>query len=142
MLDNYAQDIANQLRHCFDNKRKCLVMGNGGSAQQANHFVAELVHEKLPAISLMSDISVITATANDFGYENVFANQVIALGQKGDILIGFSSSGTSKNILLAYDIAIKQGLQTIDFPRIGKDPQQIQENHLKLLHLVWQLLKQ
>ena len=85
-----AKAISKKLRGCFEDGGKALVFGNGGSAQQANHFVAELIHEKLPAISLNSDISVITSTANDYDYKEIFARQIIALGKEGDICIGFS----------------------------------------------------
>ena len=116
-----------------------MICGNGGSAQQANHFAAELIHEGLPAISLASDISVITATANDSGYENIFANQVLSLGKKGDILIGLSTSGKSQNILRAYEEARYLEMEVIDFPKKGTTPR-CQEYHLKLIHQVWEII--
>lgn len=107
----------------------------------SNHFVAELIHECLPALSLTADISVITSTANDFSYKEIFARQIIALGKPNDVVIGFSTSGKSENVLYAYKWADKMGLEVIDFPRKGNNTQEIQENQLKLLHKVWQLLK-
>ena len=136
-----ARQIAKQLRACFDRGNKLLICGNGGSAQQANHFAAELIHEQLPAISLTSDISVITSIANDFSYKEVFARQIIALGKENDIVVGFTTSGNSENILYAYQWALKMNLEVIDFPRHGLTPR-CQEYQLKLLHDVWQFLKQ
>ena len=135
-----ARQISKQLRACFDRGNKLLAFGNGGSAQQASHFVAELIHEGLPAISLNSDISVLTSTANDFSYKEVFARQIIALGKPKDIAIGFSTSGKSENILYAYKWAKKIGLEIIDFPRKGITPR-CQEFQLHQLHLVWEHLK-
>ena len=136
-----ARLIAKQLRACFDRGNKVLICGNGGSAQQANHFAAELIHEQFPAISLTSDISVITSIANDFSYKEVFARQIIALGKENDIVVGFTTSGNSENILYAYQWALKMNLEVIDFPRRGPTPH-CQEYQLKLLHQVWQFLKQ
>ena len=136
-----ARAISKSLRDCFEDGGKLLAFGNGGSAQQASHFVAELIHEGLPAISLNSDIAVITSTANDYSYKEIFGRQIIALGKPDDIVMGFSSSGKSENIHYAYKWAKKMGLEIIDFPRKGKNGQEIQENQLKLIHKVWQLLK-
>ena len=119
-----------------------MICGNGGSAQQANHFAAELIHEQLPAISLCSDISVITSIANDYDYEVIFSRQIYALGEKGDILIGLSTSGKSPNIKLAYEASDRLNMIPIDFPRKGKTTEKIQEYQLKLIHQVWQLLRQ
>ena len=108
----------------------------------ANHFAAELIHEGLPAISLTSDISVITSTANDFSYKEIFARQIIALGKEKDVVIGLSTSGKSKNILYAYKWAKRTGLEVIDFPRKkGLDTPRTQEYQLRLLHQVWEYLK-
>jgi len=115
-------------------------MGNGGSAQQANHFAAELIHEGFPMIALTSDMAVVTSTANDFSFKEVFARQVIALGKPEDLLIGMSTSGRSENILYAYEWGKKLGLEIIDFPRRGATPR-CQEYQLRLLHLVWEYLK-
>lgn len=136
-----AKTIVSQLQKCFKNGGTCYLMGNGGSAQMANHFAAELIHEKLPAISLTTDMSVITATANDFSFKEIFARQIIALGSPGDVLIGISTSGKSQNILYAYQWAKRLGLEVIDFPRKGKNTQDIQEKQLHLIHQVWRYLK-
>ena len=117
-----------------------MICGNGGSAQQANHFVAELIHEGKPAISLCSDISVVTSISNDYHYDIVFSHQLWALGKKGDILIGLSTSGKSLNILNAYETAKALKMEVIDFPRRGSTPR-CQEYQLRLLHKVWEYIQ-
>lgn len=116
-------------------------MGNGGSAAQASHLAAELIHEGLPAIALNADTSVITSIANDFNFEFIFSDQIDALGKKGDILVGLSTSGKSINILKAYDVAKTKGIQIIDFPRRGPTPR-CQEFQLRQLHKVWEYIKE
>ena|SRR3990167_5543980 len=139
-MNSQAKKIANKLIDCFKRGNKVLVMGNGGSAQMSNHLVAELVHEGYPAISLNSDTIIITALANDYSFKEAFAKQIKALGKNGDILIGLSTSGKSKNILSAYKVAKKIGLEIIDFPKRG-NTSSCQEYQLRLLHQVWKYLK-
>ncbi len=99
--------------------RMTLVFGNGGSATQAQHFAAELVvrykddRPALPAVALASDVSILTACANDYGYETVFSRQVEALGRSGDVAVGISTSGSSPNVLKALDAARSKGMSTI-----------------------------
>src|SRR5579871_3028328 len=87
--------------------RRVLVAGNGGSAAQSQHFAAELVgrfkHDRAPyaALALTTDTATLTAVANDYGYPDVFARQVLAFGQRGDLLLAFSTSGESENLLRA-----------------------------------------
>jgi len=96
-----------------------LAFGNGGSATDAQDLVTDLVHppredwHALPALSLTSDAAVLTAVGNDVGFNNIFARQIIAFGQPGDIAFGISTSGSSINVLLALEQARKQGLITI-----------------------------
>jgi D-sedoheptulose 7-phosphate isomerase len=98
---------------------KLLVCGNGGSAADAQHLAAELVghytadRRPLPAIALTADPSVLTSLANDFGFEQVFARQVAALGSPGDLLVVFSTSGNSPNVLAALEAARNSGLRSI-----------------------------
>ena len=98
---------------------KVLLFGNGGSAADAQHIAAELVgrfhgeRKALPAIALTTDTSALTAIANDYGYEEVFARQVQALGRTGDVAIAISTSGKSPNVLRAVDTARASGLTTI-----------------------------
>lgn len=137
-----AHRIAKQLLKCFKRENKALVFGNGGSAQQANHFAAELIHEGLPMIALTADISVITSIANDFSYKEIFARQIIALGKAGDVVIGFSTSGKSENVLYGYKWARKLDMEVIDFPRKGTSTPRIQEYQLKLLHNIWEYIRE
>lgn len=101
------------------NGGKLLAVGNGGSAAQAQHFAAELVgrfrrtRDPFAAIALTTDTATLTATSNDFGYEHVFARQVSALGRAGDLLIAFSTSGESPNVLAAATTAHEVGIRVI-----------------------------
>jgi D-sedoheptulose 7-phosphate isomerase len=100
---------------------KILFAGNGGSAADAQHWAAELVSRfnydrpGLPGIALTTDTSALTAIGNDYGYERVFARQIEALGRRGDLLFALSTSGNSKNILLAIDAARTAGIDVIGF---------------------------
>jgi D-sedoheptulose 7-phosphate isomerase len=99
--------------------RKILICGNGGSASDAQHFAAEFVgrftreRNAWPALALNTDTSLLTAVANDYGYDNVFSRQVEALGRPDDVLIGISTSGNSENVIRAMRQANTLGLQTI-----------------------------
>ncbi len=101
------------------NGNKILSCGNGGSAADAQHFAAELVgrFEKeriaLPAVALTTDSSNLTAIANDYDFENIFARQVLALGNAGDCLLAISTSGNSKNVVLAMEKAHQKGMSVI-----------------------------
>ena len=96
-----------------------LVFGNGGSAADAQHFAAELVgryeqeRRAWPAVALTTDTSALTAIGNDYGFDRVFARQIEALGRKGDVAIGISTSGKSPNVLRALETANDRGLVTI-----------------------------
>lgn len=104
---------------------RVLFAGNGGSAADAQHWAAELVgrfsfnRPALAGIALTTDTSAITAIGNDFGYEQIFARQVEALGRPGDVFIGISTSGNSKNVLLAAELARSNGLVTAGFTGQG-----------------------
>lgn len=99
--------------------KKLMVCGNGGSAADSQHFVAELVskfkkvRKPLSAIALTTDSSIITSIANDFSFDQIFSKQIQALGKKGDVLIGISTSGTSTNVLNALKTAKKEKISTI-----------------------------
>jgi D-sedoheptulose 7-phosphate isomerase len=104
---------------------RILFAGNGGSAADAQHIAAELVgrynyhRPGLPAISLTTDTSMLTAISNDYGYERVFERQVQAQGKAGDVLVGISASGNSKNILFALEAAKGMGLATVGLTGSG-----------------------
>ena len=153
-----AQAVAQALKQ----KRKVLLFGNGGSAADAQHIAAEFVGRfipdrvPLPAISLSTDTSILTALGNDYGYNTVFSRQVHALGNPGDVAIGISTSGNSPNVLEALDAARTNGLLTIGFTgqeggkmndraqfvfRVpSKVTPRIQETHLTLGHVLCELV--
>lgn len=102
---------AEQLTACLINEHKILICGNGGSAADAQHFASELLNRfeverpGLPALALTTDASTITSIANDFHFADVFAKQIRALGQPGDVLVAISTSGNSANIIAAVEAA-------------------------------------
>ena len=121
-LDDYIVNIEEASQLIVDsisNNHTIYLAGNGGSAAQSQHFAAELVsrfnfdRNPLPAIALTADTSVITAVSNDYGYEKVFERQLTGLAKKGDVFIGFSTSGTSKNILNCFEKAREMNLSSI-----------------------------
>jgi D-sedoheptulose 7-phosphate isomerase len=97
---------------------KILFAGNGGSAADAQHLATELIgrferNNGFPALALTVDSSCLTAVGNDFGFEHIFRQQVLALGQKGDLLVGLTTSGNSPNVVLALEAAKERGLRTL-----------------------------
>ena len=118
-----AEQAAQMIAASMRKGGKLMLCGNGGSAGDSQHlaaeFVATLDHTKprsgLPALSLTTDTSFLTAYANDFGFEGVFARQVEALGQPGDVLLGISTSGNSKNVLAAAKAARDNQISVIAF---------------------------
>jgi D-sedoheptulose 7-phosphate isomerase len=120
--DNMAPHIARAaglMTDCLLANGKILACGNGGSAADAQHFAAEMVgrfereRPELPAISLSTDTSILTAIANDYDYAQVFAKQVRALGDSGDVLLAISTSGNSANIVAAADAAHERGMRIV-----------------------------
>lgn len=116
--------IAEALIAALRGGHKLLLAGNGGSAGDAQHIAAEIVgrykmnRPGWPAIALTTDTSALTAIANDYGFETVFARQVEALGQSGDVFFGYSTSGASANVLAAFAAARRRGLLTVGFTGI------------------------
>ena len=143
---------------CLQGERKILIAGNGGSAAEAQHFAAELVgryqkeRRAFAAIALTTDTSAITAISNDYSFDRIFSRQVEALGTAGDVLVVFSTSGNSKNILEAITVARQRGLFTIgllgnegglakhavDLALVVPSPStpRIQEAHQLLVHII------
>ncbi len=121
VIERMAQAVVAALKK----GNKILTAGNGGSAADALHMSEELVgrfrtnRRALPAISLAADVTALTCISNDFGYDQVFSRQVEALGQPGDILVTFSTSGNSTNLILAIEAAKKAKVLTINLA--GKD---------------------
>jgi D-sedoheptulose 7-phosphate isomerase len=113
--------IAEVMGDALERGGKILIFGNGGSASDAQHIAAELVSRfrrergALPGIALTTDTSILTAIANDYSFEHVFARQVEALGRPGDVAFGISTSGNSLNVLKAVRVASELGLTTIGF---------------------------
>jgi D-sedoheptulose 7-phosphate isomerase len=111
--------------NALSNGNKILACGNGGSAGDAQHFAAELVGRfererfPLPAISLSTDTSIITAVGNDYSFNEIFSKQVQALGQAGDILLAISTSGNSANVLAAAEAALEREMRVVALT--GKD---------------------
>ncbi|MDC3063360.1 SIS domain-containing protein [Alphaproteobacteria bacterium] len=118
---NQLEEIGDELFETIINENKLIFCGNGGSAADAQHLVAELLirfrsninRKPLAAISLVQDTSTITACGNDYGFEFLFERNLRALGKKGDLLICISTSGNSKNLLLAADRAHYLGIKVI-----------------------------
>ena len=162
-LQEWLLQASERLAGCFSGGHKVLICGNGGSAADSQHFAAELVvrltaqfdRPALPAIALSVDTSVLTAAANDYGYQRIFARQIEALGDQGDLFIGLSTSGRSANVLAAFATAREQGLTTLGlFGAAGpadadlcelpllvphKSTMRIQEEHIFALHLLVEL---
>lgn len=115
----------NMLSEIINQGGKILICGNGGSAADSQHFAAEIVgrfekeRKALPAISLSTDTSILTAVANDYSYDDIFSRQIEGLGRPGDIVIGISTSGNSSNVLNAIRKAGTMGMKTIGL--LGKD---------------------
>lgn len=158
-------DAAHVMVKALIDGKKILSCGNGGSAGDAQHFSSELLNRyererpSLPAISLACDNSTITAIANDYSYEEVFSKQIKALGQTGDVLLAITTSGNSKNVLLAIEAAHDRGMHVIAMT--GKDggkvsplmregdvelrvpankTNRIQETHLLMIHCLCDLI--
>jgi D-sedoheptulose 7-phosphate isomerase len=118
---------ADKLAECIASGHKILIFGNGGSAADAQHIAAEFVNRfkierpPLAAMALTTDTSIITSIGNDYDFDEIFSKQIKALGNKGDIAIGISTSGNSKNVIKAINTARKNGLFTIGMTgRSGK----------------------
>ncbi|VAW96748.1 DnaA initiator-associating protein DiaA [hydrothermal vent metagenome] len=133
-------NAVNLLVSALKSKNKILVCGNGGSAADAQHFAAELVcrfereRPSLPAIALTTDSSLLTAISNDYSYKEVFARQVSGLGQQGDILIAISTSGNSKNVLRAMEVAHEKQMPVIALTghNGGHIAKQLSENDIEI----------
>lgn len=115
------QKIAQQMQYAICSGHKVFWCGNGGSAADSQHLAAELMGRfrrergSLPSIALTTDTSIVTAVANDYGYDSVFQRQVEALCSAGDVLVGISTSGTSKNVYAAMQTARTMGACTVAF---------------------------
>ncbi len=154
----FIEQVSSQLAHCFQQGGKVLIAGNGGSLCDAAHFAEELTgnfrkpRPALPAIAL-TDPGHLTCTANDYGFEQIFARAISAYGQPGDLFIALTTSGNSRNIILAVEEALRRSMTVVLF--LGKEggalkgkghlewivsgfetSDRIQEAHMAALHLV------
>ena len=161
---NQIIDIANAIIKCLKNGNKVIFFGNGGSAADSQHLAAEFVgrfkkdRRALAAVALTTDTSIITSLANDYGYEVIFSKQIEALGNKGDIAIGISTSGRAKNVIACIKLAKERGLKTIglsggddgplakaaDLTLIidSKITARVQEAHITVGHIICELAEE
>ena len=159
------ESSAKMLADCLRNGNKILLCGNGGSAADCQHIAAELmirfrssvIRPALPAIALTCDTSILTAGGNDIGFDNIFAQQVAALGNSGDILVGISTSGNSANVINAITVAKEKQMKVIGLLGMtgGKmlllcdisitvehqETARIQESHLLIEHIWCDLIE-
>ena len=118
-LDESIEKVANVFICCLEKGGTIFWCGNGGSASDSQHLAGELVgrfageRRPLKSIALTADSAVMTCIVNDYGYEHIFSRQVEGLGSKGDVLVGISTSGNSKNVLNAFEVAKNKGVRTI-----------------------------
>ena len=164
--DRQIVAAADLLIDCLDRGHKILSCGNGGSAGDAQHFSSELINRfererrALPAVALTTESSTLTAIANDYAYERLFARQIEALGQPGDVLLAISTSGNSANVCEAVDSAHAQGLnvlaltgkeggrmaallqeQDVELRAASNSTARIQEMHLLFIHCLRRLIE-
>jgi D-sedoheptulose 7-phosphate isomerase len=162
-LEPQVRSAADLIEQCLRAGNKLLVCGNGGSATDASHFATELVvrfakdRRALPAICLASDSGILTAAANDYGFDEIFARQVAAIGVPGDVLICLTTSGRSKNVVRGLQEAKARQIKTIAF--LGRDggwtvgiadvdllvknnsTARVQEAHQLLLHVLCEIIE-
>ncbi len=158
------RDLGERLQRALAAGNKLMACGNGGSAAEAAHLATELLgrykgnRPALPAVALNADGSLLTCIGNDFGYDEVFARQVVGLGRPGDLLLLFTSSGNSANLIAAAEAARAAGVFTAAL--LGKDggrlrgrcdwemvlpfaeTARVQEGHLMVVHLLSEMLEE
>lgn len=163
-LISLIKEVALKLITCYKNGGKTLLAGNGGSAADAQHIAAEFVsrfyfdREGIPSIALTTDTSILTAIGNDYGYEKLFSRQVQAQGKKGDIFIGISTSGNSKNILEALQMCKEKGILSVGLTGLSggnmhelcdycikvpsNETPRIQEAHILIAHILCAIVEE
>ena len=161
-LEEPLKRAAEMVVTCLSSRHKLLVCGNGGSASDATHLATEFLcryredRRPYPAISLTANGEFMTAVCNDYGADEIFARQVWGLGQKGDVLIAFTTSGKSKNVLraleeakkremesicfLGHDGGFTKGLATLDLIAPGQNTARIQEAQKLLFHVLCEIV--
>lgn len=156
--------ISQEIIRAYKNKKKVVLFGNGGSAADAQHIAAEFVgkfyknRDPLPALAFHTNTSVVTATANDFGYDKIFERQVSSFVEAGDVVIGISTSGNSQNVIKGLRNAAERGAITVgmtgkkenEIEKItdycikipSNDTPRIQEGHITLGHIICYLVEE
>jgi D-sedoheptulose 7-phosphate isomerase len=162
-LLNKIVDVAQKCIELYKGDKKTILAGNGGSAADAQHIAAELVgrygfdRPSIPSLALTTDTSNLTAIGNDYGYDRVFSRQLEGMGQDGDIFIGISTSGNSKNLINAFEVAKNKNILTVAL--VGKDggkmakmadialvvpsnsTPRIQESHILIGHILCDIIE-
>lgn len=162
-LINTIANVAKACVEVYRNGKKTLLAGNGGSAADAQHIAAELVgrygfdRPSIPSLALTTDTSNLTAIGNDYGYDKVFSRQLEGMAQEGDIFIGISTSGSSQNIINAFESAADRGVMTVAL--VGRDggkmaamadyaiivpsnaTPRIQESHILIGHILCDIIE-
>jgi len=156
-------DVIKLVSHTFEAGNKLFFFGNGGSAADAQHLAAEFVNRyvmdrpPLPAIALTTDTSILTSVSNDLAFNEIFAKQLRALGKEGDVAVGISTSGSSPNIVKAFEVAKEMGIKTValtgndggviakmvDFPLVvpSTSTPRIQEAHILIGHILCEMVE-
>ena len=156
-------DAIKLVSQAFERGNKLLLLGNGGSAADAQHIAAEFVNRfiidrpPLPAIALTTDTSILTSVANDSAFQDIFARQIKALGKEGDVVIGLSTSGNSPNVIRALEVAKEMGIKTValtgndggmlarlaDIPLVvsSSSTPRIQETHILVGHILCEMVE-
>jgi D-sedoheptulose 7-phosphate isomerase len=157
-------EVSKIIANAFNDSKKLILFGNGGSSTDASHIAAEFINRfkrerpGLPAIALNTDMAVITSIANDYDFSEIFAKQLKAISNEGDIVIALSTSGNSLNILKAMDVARKKRLTTVAFTGSKGDKfaskatyafivpsdntPRIQETHITIGHVICQMVEE
>jgi len=157
-------EVSKIIANAFNDSKKLILFGNGGSSTDASHIAAEFINRfkrerpGLPAIALNTDMAVITSIANDYDFSEIFAKQLKAISNEGDIVIALSTSGNSPNILKAMDVARKKKLTTVAFTGSKGDKfaskatyafivpsdntPRIQETHITVGHVICQMVEE
>ncbi|MGG9972038.1 D-sedoheptulose 7-phosphate isomerase [Ferruginibacter sp. SUN002] len=164
VLIKTVNDSVTAITAAFKNGNKVLFCGNGGSAADAQHLAAEFSgrfytdRDALPAEALHCNTSYITAVGNDYSYDVIYSRMIKGIGNKGDVLVGLSTSGNSKNIIKAFEVAKEKGMITIGLTGEtgggmkvlsdlllnvpSTDTPRIQESHILLGHIICQLVEE
>ena len=160
----HIKEAAEKIIECFSNGNKVLICGNGGSAADAQHIAGELVgrykleRKGFPAIALTTDSSILTAWSNDYNYESVFERQIEALAKKGDIIMGLSTSGNSKNVIQAFKKGKECGtinisltgdkggelktISDININSVSNNTPRVQECHILAYHIICRIVEE